>query len=100
MDIVNMSTTLISPNSNHHPPQYHHYRGDNNILSTEAEILREARDEYPMMNVILITVSTVLICICLLSIRGWKKYFYDKKLEKLGMSSFHIICNLPLYLWI
>mmetsp|Transcript_11437 Transcript_11437/g.10246 ORF Transcript_11437/g.10246 Transcript_11437/m.10246 type:complete len:165 (-) Transcript_11437:216-710(-) len=80
MDTVNLSTTSLS--ANYHPPQHYH-KGDINILSTEVEILQEARDQYPMMNVILITVSTVLICLCLLSIKGWKKYFVDKKLDKL-----------------
>ena len=81
IEIVNITSTQ---SGNYHPP-HHYHNQDNVILSTDADILLDAREQYPMMNVVLITVSTVLICLCLLSIRGWKKYFWDRKMEKLGV---------------
>ena len=85
MDIstTNTSSTLaVYLEPNHY--KYHNNR-DNMILSTEIAALEYARSQYPMMNVILISFAIAIICLCLCSMRGWKKYFYHKKLDKLGL---------------
>mmetsp|Transcript_48754 Transcript_48754/g.77942 ORF Transcript_48754/g.77942 Transcript_48754/m.77942 type:complete len:181 (-) Transcript_48754:329-871(-) len=48
-----------------------------------AATLEYARNQYPMMDMILITVSIILICICCWTIRGWTKCTFERKVQKI-----------------